>query len=1146
MKKSLSQKVLCLILSLTTLLGLLSVTAAAAVSDDQDYHKSNNDTASTREEMTALVGIPTYEEYLKKYGYDSPAGSQTLVIDVVGDVVAEESTGNAMKPSEAPECEGYQNGGNLWGGFTEEDANSSLYLPEVGKTTWKVDVPAGAEGYYYIKFDYYTCYTDASSVSSIERKLLINGTSPFKESSYITFDKSWSYDYGTETEDKLVGDTDKADGQEITYETLDDGYYKIVRTYKSGKEYVRKYKITQDINGNSMLPGAVQTPLWATKYCQDSTGYYQGYFKFYFLGDSEYQISLVAEREPIIIKSIELVPATDMGGTLQSFDEYLAAMKNQGFTSATGAGSVRLEAEFPDLVSDSSVYATNDNSSSANYPSAPNAQLYNVIGENSYNMFGQWAAYKFKVSKDGLYKIGMRYLQSQLQGMYLCRTIKISGGQYGTAPVVPFNEAYDTQFGYSKDWQSQYLGDSNGNTFEFAFEEGVEYTLYIECSLGSLKDVIQRVEGVLNVANESYLRILQLTGSSPDEYRDYGFMLIMPEVLVSLIEQSAILMEVKQELIELCGTNGSHLATLEQVAILLDKMGQDEGDNIAANMSNLKSYLGTLGTWINNSKQGILIFDNIVISPSDSNDKELPGAKAGFFKTIWFEITSFIYSFFTDYESMGLTQVPDENTVSIDVWLASGRDQSNIWRTMIDADNGFSDMTGYGVNLKLVTAGTLLPSLLSGKGPDIYMGLGAAEVINYAIREAVLGVNGEDTKGLTEEENQVFKTTYYIYKDTEGKYHYDETDPEVAYKNAASPSDVFVSDTFENVEADNYVKAATDTLELGDVVYGVPQTMGFAMMFYRMDVLAELNQAVPETWGELLSILPTLQSNNMQIGVSYIHALDFMIYQKGGSMWKYEDESLYDSIYAGAKIDLDSDIALESFEFVCRLYSDYSFPVSYDASNRFRTGEMPIVIGDYASIYNTLVVYATELAGLWEFCPLPGSEVIDPTTGKTMINPESGKKVINYNSLATVSATVMLHGCDNLRASWAYLQWQTSAKAQADYGNKMVALIGPAAKYEAANVNAIDDLSWTASERDAIKNQMANLSSIVNYPGSYIMGRYMQFAFLDAVNNGADSVDALSQYIDAINAEISRKRQEFGLPTFTADEEPPFKESSGK
>ena len=62
--------------------------------------------------------------------------------------------------------------------------------------------------------------------------------------------------------------------------------------------------------------------------------------------------------------------------------------------------------------------------------------------------------------------------------------------------------------------------------------------------------------------------------------------------------------------------------------------------------------------------------------------------------------------------------------------------------TMIDADNGFSDSTRYGVALKLVTGGTLLPSILSGKGPHVYMGLGASDVINYAIREAVVGING--------------------------------------------------------------------------------------------------------------------------------------------------------------------------------------------------------------------------------------------------------------------------------------------------------------------------------------------------------------------------------------------------------------------
>ena len=1149
MKKSLFQKALCLLLSVTTLLGLLSLTAAAAVFDDKNYHASNNDTASTREEMTALVGIPTYAEYLAKYS-NSPASSKNkpLFINVVDDIVHEESTGNAVKVSESLVCQDYKTGGATWDGFSESDANSSVYLPAQGKTTWKVEIPNGAEGYYYIKFDYYSCFTADSSVSSIERKLYINGVSPFKEVSYITFDKSWTYDYGSDVEDKLVGETDKPDGQEVIYDPNDDGYYKIVRTYRDGKIYERKYVITQDINDNSMLPEITQMPQWSTYYCQDSSGYVQGYFKFYFLGDSEYQISLEAEREPVIVKSIELVPAVQNETSVQSYNEYLAQAKKDGFTAVSGGNIIKLEAEFPDLVSDSSVYATNDNSNSATFPSAPDSQLYNVIGENSYSSFGQWAAYKFTVSKTGFYKVFMRYLQSQLQGMYICRTIKLSGGQYGDTPVVPFFEAYDAQFDYSKDWQSTYISDSNGTEFEFAFEAGKEYTIYIECSLGSLKDIIETVEGVQNTVNKNYLKILQLTGSSPDEYRDYGFIKIMPEVLISLIEQAGILMDVKEELIELCGTNGSHLATLETVAILLNMMGQDEGDNIAANLSNLKSYLGTLGTWINDSKKGTLILDTIVICPSELSEEdveELPEAKAGFFKSMWFEITSFIYSFFTDYEAMGLTKEPDENTVSIDVWLAAGRDQSNIWRTMIDADNGYTDMTGYSVNLKLVTATTLLPSILSGKGPDVYMGLGAADVINYAIRDAIIGINGKD-KGLQEKQNEIFKTTYYIYKDKDGNYHDDETDAETAYKNAASPDDVFVSQNFENVEADCYVKAATDTLELIDVVYGVPQTMGFAMMFYRMDVLADLDQPVPETWGELLSLLPTLQSNNMQIGVSYIHALDFMIYQKGGSMWKYEDEELYDPIYAGAKIDLDSDVALESFEFVCRLYSDYSFPVSYDASNRFRTGEMPIIIGDYASTYNTLVVFATEIAGLWEFCPLPGSEVIDPDTGKVVINEQTGKKEINYNSLANVTATVMLHGCDNIKAAWTYLQWQTSAEVQADYGNKMVALIGPSAKYEAANVKAIDNLSWTASERDAIKNQMANLSSIVNYPGSYITARYMQFAFLDAVNDGVDAVDALTQYIDAINAEISRKREEFELPTFTADQEPPTKQPSSK
>ena len=1120
MKKHLLQKVLCAILSVATLFGALAFTVSAAnaipTADEGGKRGTNRDTASSLADMESLVGVLSYEEYLAKYGTVTEKKLDSIFVNLDDRI----DGSSAVKVGESKEFD--KTDSKLLADFgnpaDEKSAwNTALYLPAQGKTTWNFRVPDDATYYYYIKIEYYTCDTSESSISSVERKLLIDGVAPFKEASYLTLNKSWVFDYMS-TSDPV--DTTEKDSTTTTYEHSEDGYFKYVTAIKDGKKTVTTYKISQDINGNSMLPSAEQIANWNTYYCQDTTGYYQGYFKFYLLNGT-HQITFQAEREPVVIKSIEFVPADVSENALPSYKDVVAGYKDKGYKPATGGSIVQIEAEFPDLVSDSSVYATNDNTSAQNFPSAPNAQVYNVIGENSYNSLGQWAAYKFTVDKTGLYKLAMRYMQSALQGMYICRTLKLAGGIYGLSdgtPTVPFDEAYDAQFNYDKKWQSEYIGDSNNNVFEFYFEEGVEYTLYIECSLGSLKELIQQVENSLNSINNSYLRILQLTGASPDEYRDYDFINIMPDVLVNLLDQAMVLMEVKDELTRLCGTSGSHIATLETIAILLDTMGSNEGDDIAANMSNLKSYLGTLGTWINDSKKGTLIIDTINVCPSDSDEEDLPDAEAGFFKSTWFEITSFIYSFFVDYEAMGLTTVPDKDTVTIDVWLATGRDQSNIWRTMIDADGGFTDSTGYAVTLKLVTAGTLLPSILSGKGPDVYIGLGSADVINYAIREAVIGVSGND-KFLTEEQNAVFKNEHYIYLDENGDHVWTD---DSKYKNKAT----FVSQTFEDNVSDNYVDAAMDTLTLLGVSYGLPETMNFAMMFYRMDVLADLGIEVPETWSQMLSVLPNLQSNNMQIGVTYISALDFMIYQKGGNMWKYTDND----DYAGAKIDLDSDVALESFAFVCRLFTDYSFPVSFDASNRFRTGEMPIVVGDYVGIYNTLTVYATEIDGLWEFCPLPGSERVD----------EKGNPYINYDSLAGVTATVILHGCDNLSAAWTFFQWQTSADIQANYGNKMVALIGPSAKYASANVNAIKNLSWTASEREAIEDQMAHMSSIVNYPGSYIISRYMKFAFLDAVNDSANPIDALSGYIDAINAEITRKREEFELKTLTAGEEPPL------
>jgi hypothetical protein len=115
--------------------------------------------------------------------------------------------------------------------------------------------------------------------------------------------------------------------------------------------------------------------------------------------------------------------------------------------------------------------------------------------------------------------------------------------------------------------------------------------------------------------------------------------------------------------------------------------------------------------------------------------------------------------------------------------------------------------------------------------------------------------------------------------------------------------------------------------------------------------------------------------------------------------------------------------------------------------------------------------------------------------------------------------------------AWEYIKWFTGDQCQADYANEMVAIMGPSAKYNTANIKALENLPWTTEEYIRIKAQFDNLASVPNYPGTYIIGRYTEFAFLAAYNDGEDPTEALLGYIHTINKEITRKRAEFDLET---------------
>ena len=278
------------------------------------------------------------------------------------------------------------------------------------------------------------------------------------------------------------------------------------------------------------------------------------------------------------------------------------------------------------------------------------------------------------------------------------------------------------------------------------------------------------------------------------------------------------------------------------------------------------------------------------------------------------------------------------------------------------------------------------------------------------------------------------------------------------------------------------------------------------MMFVRTDILADLNLEIPKTWDDIQAAIPVLQSQNMEIGLTTEYKI--FLYQMGGDL--FAD--------GGMRINLDSKVGLESFERMCEMFTKYKFPYVYDAANRFRTGEMPILIGDYTALYNQLKVFATEIEGFWQFVPLPG-----------IVNSDGS---INNSSVSAVSAIVMVKDSEkNADSAWKYMKWYTGAQCQADYTNEMVAIMGPSAKHPTANKYALESLPWTADEYKQISTQFNSLAAVPNYPGTYIIARYTNFAFLAAYNDKADPSESLLSYIPTINKEISRKRDEFGLET---------------
>ena len=1118
MKTTRFQKITALMLAILFIMGGMGLTTSAASNSGKAEEGS---LASIKELLNAI----SYNEYVERDDYKKVTeeateaitilGTNGVYVNEAGDVVS--YNGNSYVFTGA-DTDAETNADFDWsapGLFTDKvEGKDGLFIPETGEVTWSVpQITKPAKYNMYIEY-----YPLGGKSSDIEKTLLINGEVPFAEARYLSMSKYWSTPYPTS---KLELDADEANtilkaakkaGFDDAKIVTEKGVKYLVCSYPDAwtpenTAFVDEYSLrffTADIDANEIRESLSTTPRWSTYIFKDSNGFIQEPFAVLVGPNDEGKVEFTFEsvNEPVVISKIELVPAQGY----QSYEDYLKQYKGM----EAGKGTVKIEAEYFTGVSDQTVYPLADTTSAANSPIATDKTYLNTIGGEKWQNVGQWIEYKFSVSHSGMYSFAARFKQNILDGMstsrvlYLYSDKSLKEGDNGYYNGIPFEEATRLKFNYDDSWQAAYLSDGKTD-FEFYFEKDVVYTMRLEVSLGAMGNVVSRVQDALDAINSDYLDILKVTGTSPDESKDYDFYRTLPKTMGDMYDQYEEILgkegDGKTSIIEQINEGSenkksSMTATLENVALLLEEMSTDQ-DQVANNLSQLKTYIGSLGTWLGDAKTQPLTLDFIMVQ---NKSQELPEASAGFFAALWHEISGFWQSFFRNYDRMGALADYEElgaEDEPVEVWLAYGRDQAQVIRNLINNQfkGGSDDERQITVNLKLVAGGTLLPSILAGMGPDVYLGLGAGDVINYAIRGALAPV--EEMNGFEEIRSNFNEEAMMVLEI--------ECAGETITRADGSKKD-----------NDGHEECGDGRSQDDPHCYGLPETQGFPMMFVREDILAELNIEVPKTWDDVKSAIPVLQANNMEIAMS--SDSNIFIYQMGGEL--FADD--------GMRINLDSNVALNAFDKMCEMFTMYSFPYQYDFANRFRTGEMPIGFADYTGTYNQLKVFATEIEGLWSFYPLPGMSDEDGNINNDSVSGVSAVVLISYDK---EDETAVQHAKD----SWEFMKWYVGPECQVSYSNEMVAILGPSAKHATANKEALKSLPWTQSEYKQISKQFENLAAVPNYPGAYIIGRYTKFAFLDAYNDNLNPVESLLGYIDYINEEITRKRDEFGLETLNTE-----------
>lgn len=621
---------------------------------------------------------------------------------------------------------------------------------------------------------------------------------------------------------------------------------------------------------------------------------------------------------------------------------------------------------------------------------------------------------------------------------------------------VPFAEAETVGFEYDDSWQSGFFADDKGNPYLIYFTEG-KHLIGLTVTPGRISEVQEHLEKALSEIGSLYIDMTMIVGETVDMYRDYELFEQITDMDTRL---EGILEELKLSdkiLKEITGEDsGSNSSVIKSMMRVIQQMIKNRYTAHRYKSEYYNKYTALAAVLYEMQNMPLDIDKLVLTAPEQDKVYE----KAGVFKQLFFSVQKFIYSFVNDYNDI---QDDKGDSKALTVWVNWGRDQVQVLNSLIQTS--YTPQTGVPVSVKLVNA-SIVQAILSGNGPDCILQRARTEPVDLAMRGVLVDLTEFD-------------------------------------------------------DLDDVLKRFRENVDLpyryNGGLYALPDTQTFFLMFYRKDILEQLDISLPKTWNEFKEVAKLLSRNNLNIwipnnpvtdlnqasnGIGSINIFPSMLMQKGLNIYSDDGRSTRLS---------DMDVMVTFGEWT-DMYRKLKLPTAIDFYNRFRTGTCPIGISSY-TLYTTLKAAAPEIEGLWAVAPIPGTELEDGS--------------INASSAGAGSACAILKGTSNSEGAWEFLKWWTSAETQLSYSNEVEAILGSTGRVAVANVDAFKEMDWDSDMLGPILEAWSQVREIPEYPGSYYVSRSLYQSFWNVVENNRNPKDMLIKYGKQADIEIERKWKQY-------------------